>query len=636
MKNKGSKSRLQLSFGALFFTLMMIAEIYVVAQMPNLIVLIVGLAVLALISLYLVVDAFFSLRDQDEDRNEEQYENIFKSEKASYLLLKKHFEEIEDHLVYLEENAKVPSEEIINAQKAVAKVVIGRSKENADAIMGSNEILVGRVDALASRLDDLASGIADSRESTRENRDVFAELLRGEREAILEGQKTIVEGQKTINELNEKSLQLHGQNLVVNLKDMELRLNSSIMELQKFMAQTPQFVAAPMPMAQASQPMPAARSMADPTMDLEALIKLDEEAKPVPEPMADLGTLSEDEAVSEADPIGEKAVGSDDIAALFANMGEDVAEEPIIEPEPMAEEPVAEAELEPVAEEMPAMPDLSDSDKPMSSDDIAALLANIEGEAADLEPAAETEPMAEETPVIEAEPEPVAEEIPVVEAESVAEETPAMPDLSDPNKPMSPDDIAALLANIEGEAAAADLEPVAEAEPELEPVAEEIPVVEAEPEPIVEEPVAEEKTGMPDMSDPNKPMSPDDIAALLANMGGDAAAEPVAEEIPVVEAEPEPIVEEIPIVEAEPIVEEPVAEEKTGMPDMSDPNKPMSPDDIAALFANMGDSTAAEPMAAEPIIEPIAEEKPAMPDMSDPNKPMSPDDIAALFANMGA
>ena len=610
MKNKGSKARLQLSFGAIFFALMMIAEIYVVVQLSNLIVLIVGLAVLALISLYLVVDAFFSLRDQNDDRHEEQYENLFKSEKAAYLLLKKHFEEIEDHLVYLEENSKIPSEEIINAQKAVAKVVIGRSKENADAIMGSNEILVGRVDALASRLDDLASGFADSRDNSRESQDVLAELLRGEREALIEGQRAIVEGQKTINELNEKSLQLHGQNLVVNLKDMELRLNSSIMELQKFMAQAPQFVAAPMPMAQVSQPMPAARPLAEPAMDLEALIKLDEESKPVPEPMADLGTFAEDESVGETDPIAEKAMGSDDIAALFANMGEDVAEEPVTEAEP-----------EPVAEEMPAMPDLSDPNKPMSPDDIAALLANIEGEAAaaDLEPVAEAEP----------ELEPVAEEIPVVEAEPVAEEMPAMPDLSDPNKPMSPDDIAALLANIEGEAATADLEPVAEAEPELEPVVEEIPVVEAEP-------VAEEKPAMPDLSDPNKPMSPDDIAALLANMGGDAAAEPVAEEIPVVEAEPEPIVEEIPIVEAEPIVEEPVAEEKPAMPDMSDPNKPMSSDDIAALFANMGDSAAAEPMAEEPIIEPIAEEKPAMPDMSDPNKPMSPDDIAALFANMGA
>ena len=70
-------------------------------------------------------------------------------------------------------------------------------------------------------------------------------------------------------------------------------------------------------------------------------------------------------------------------------------------------------------------------------------------------------------------------------------------------------------------------------------------------------------------------------------------------------------------------------EEKPPMPDLSDPNKMMSPDDIAALLANMGgdDTPAAEP-------EPVVEEKPPMPDLSDPNKQMSPDEIAALFANM--
>ena len=47
---------------------------------------------------------------------------------------------------------------------------------------------------------------------------------------------------------------------------------------------------------------------------------------------------------------------------------------------------------------------------------------------------------------------------------------------------------------------------------------------------------------MPDLSDPNKMMSPDDIAALFANMGGDSApaAEPVVEPEPIVEPEPMP------------------------------------------------------------------------------------------------
>ena len=85
---------------------------------------------------------------------------------------------------------------------------------------------------------------------------------------------------------------------------------------------------------------------------------------------------------------------------------------------------------------------------------------------------------------------------------------------------------------------------------------------------------------MPDLSDPNKTMSPDEIAALFANMGGGnepAASEEPKEEPKAEEAEPEPEPEK-----------SPVQEEKPPMPDLSDPNKTLSPDEIAALFANMG------------------------------------------------
>ena len=219
-------------------------------------------------------------------------------------------------------------------------------------------------------------------------------------------------------------------------------------------------------------------------------------------------------------------------------------------------------------------------------------------------------------------------------------EEPAMSDLSDPNKKMSDDDIAALLAsmNVGDEPAT----PTTEAQDDLalddsmmddisldsissgnisiddvvlddfaqEPIDEiedisgisDINIEESEVAPeleVIPEPEPE-KLAMPDLSDPNKKMSDDEIAALIANMGGDSAPEP--------EPEPEP--------------------EKPAMPDLSDPNKQLSPDEIAALFANMGGDSTPEP---EPEPEP---EQPAMPDLSDPNRQLSPDEIAALFANL--
>ncbi len=112
-----------------------------------------------------------------------------------------------------------------------------------------------------------------------------------------------------------------------------------------------------------------------------------------------------------------------------------------------------------------------------------------------------------------------------------------------------------------------------------------------------EEPVVE--------ADPNQMLSADDIAALFAQAEAEEISEP----------EPEPIAE-------------------------ADPNQMLSADDIAALFAAAnGAGTESEPEIV-PEDEP-AEEKPedafasSGVDLSDPNKTLSADDIAALFASMG-
>lgn len=124
------------------------------------------------------------------------------------------------------------------------------------------------------------------------------------------------------------------------------------------------------------------------------------------------------------------------------------------------------------------------------------------------------------------------------------------------------------------------------------------------------------------------------------------AKEFVPEPVETVAQEPEPVEEVVPESEEEPEIPEPIAEEKpedmfagSGV-DLSDPNKPLSADDIAALFAQ---ANGAEEAVPEPIEEPepVAEEKPedafasSGVDLSDPNKPLSADDIAALFAAMG-
>ena len=503
MKNKDSKARMQVIFGVLLFAFVMSAELYAMINYSKMYLVIAGLAVIDLVCLYVVINGLFALREMKDARNEEQYDSVFKSEKASYLMLKKYFEEIEDKLNYLEKAAKVPTEEIVNAQKGIAKVIINRNRENTEALINSNEQVM-------EQFTECSSTIAD-----------ITKLLSAYKDEI-------VSEQKKTEEVNEQSIQVKMQDLLIQMKDMELRLNQAINQIQKVSYQQPMVAPTYIQQPQVNVAQPEEKPVENVQPEIKAaaenmIPKMDEpiEAEAVSEP--DLGV---DMSVLEnSDEVGSLDVASD--------MGS---------PDVLDSLDVDASGL-----------DIPDDLNPDAADLAAAedVLADLEIPEVNEEPAITIRQTPEPEPVVEAsvpvEPEPIVEE-------PVVEEKPSMPDLSDPNKKMSPDEIAALFANMSGDA------PKEEVKEEPKPV---------EPEPAVEEPVAEEKPPMPDLSDPNKTMSPDEIAALFANMSDDA---PKQEDKP---------------VEPEPIVEEPAAEEKPTMPDLSDPNKTLSPDEIAALFANM-------------------------------------------------
>ena len=427
MKNKDSKARMQVIFGVLLFAFVMSTELYAMINYSKMYLVIAGLAVIDLVCLYVVINGLFALREMKDARNEEQYDSVFKSEKASYLMLKKYFEEIEDKLNYLEKAAKVPTEEIVNAQKGIAKVIINRNRENTEALINSNEQVM-------EQFTECSSTIAD-----------ITKLLSAYKDEI-------VSEQKKTEEVNEQSIQVKMQDLLIQMKDMELRLNQAINQIQKVNYQQPMVAPTYIQQPQVNVAQPEEK----PVENVQPEIKAAEDV------LADLEIpeVNEEPAIttrqtSETEPVVEASVP--------------------VEPEPTVEEPVAE--------EKPPMPDLSDPNKKMSPDEIAALFANMSGDAPKEEVKEEPKPV---------EPEPAVEE-------PVAEEKPPMPDLSDPNKTMSPDEIAALFANMSDDAPKQEDKPV-------------------EPEPIVEEPAAEEKPTMPDLSDPNKTLSPDEIAALFANM----------------------------------------------------------------------------------------------------------------------
>lgn len=421
---KQKRAKIQVIFLILISTLVLLAGFYAIINYPKEYMLIAAITVIFMICLWGVISGFFSLNALKEDRREEQYDSIFKSEKASYLMLRKYFDEIEEKIEILQKESRIPTEDIINAQKAIAKVVINRNKENADAIMSSNEQLVETFEQLENRL--------------KESNDF---IIESQKNVIYENLKDIMEKQQALSD---------------SIKDMEIRLSQAItanpiqftanVEVPKQPTDVPQAAPVMEPM-----PEPVMEVIPEPVVEEATIVEPEPEPEPVaviepepvieaPEPVVEPSPAAE-EAVTE--PAAEEAVAdttnsdpnrqlsADEIAALFASANGGTGEAKSEPAEEVITEPVTEVKAEPVAEETQADVGSSDPNRQLSADEIAALFASANGGTGE----AESEPPAEA----------VTEPVPEVKEEPAK---PPVVDLNNTNRNLTPDEIAALFSSM--------------------------------------------------------------------------------------------------------------------------------------------------------------------------------------------
>ena len=455
---KQKKTKLQLMFMILIFMVVLLTDFYAIINYPQEYILIAVITVILLIYLWGVVNGLFTLRTLKEERREEQYDSIFKSEKASYLMLKKYFEEIEEKIDILQEASKVPTEAIIGAQKGIAKVVINRNKENADAIMGSNEQLLESVERFEAKLKES---------------DEF--IIENQKNVLYENLKEIMERQQTLSD---------------SIKDMETRLSQVIaanpVQFTANVEMPKTITAVPSVSEAAAKPVTAQNShikhevvddfivpAVDEPVDMAAAVE------PAVEPIAE--PAIEPAAEPTAEPVIEPTI--EPVAEPVNAAAQEMPVESVVEQKPVetpASKPEPASEPEPVVEQAPATEAAadttnSDPNRQLSADEIAALFAGANAGVA--------------------EPESVSEPEPVVEPAPVAEEATADATNSDPNRQLSADEIAALFAG--ASAGAAEPEPASEPEPV------ETPASEPENPPVV------------DLNNTNRNLTPDEIAALF-------------------------------------------------------------------------------------------------------------------------
>ena len=181
-------------------TVLLLIEMYFIVNLPRvyLVQIILGAAILA--CTYAFIAALLKEIHKTGEQAKDEYERMLRGEKASYLMLKK----ISEQLEAVDRNTREPGEEIITAQKAIAKVTITRSKENADALMNSNDRVVDNLLQLKESMDAGFEQFAGKQQNMMDDsvkelvlkQQEFAEELK----EITAGLKEITEGLQTVKE----------------------------------------------------------------------------------------------------------------------------------------------------------------------------------------------------------------------------------------------------------------------------------------------------------------------------------------------------------------------------------------------------------------------------------------------------
>ena len=440
-------------------------DLYLVSKNTSKLMVVGIIAALILVWTGLLVTYIHRMKNEEKAHSDEQVEELLRTGKANYLMQKKLAEKIDN----IGEKDAVPADEIITAQKAIAKLMLARNKENTDALMHSNEQVIEKTLEVEEKLSENSQQIMDMQKNQMDEK----------LQELMQSQKLVLDNLNAVKE----SLQSDMQDVLSNMihDTLEKELASAIEQIHTYVKEAAsqavdsvkENLAAEVPVMAAVSPA-MDEELPDPGMPAESEELPDHGMPTEDEELPDLGMPAMDEDLSnmELPTLGEE-LSETELPDLTD--GGDLDEEPVIGEMPLMDEEEPEAadtsliDEEPSIGEMPVFDDLNDAASAVEEvqaepvEEVEAEEVPITEEAT-VEPDTDAVTLTEEIPVSADEsvieevkiPEEttVTEEIPVSADESVIEEVPAqeasssMADMSNPNKIMTPDEIAALIANL--------------------------------------------------------------------------------------------------------------------------------------------------------------------------------------------
>ena len=359
-KNSEKNVRFRINITLLIAVILLVADLYAMINMPQKFIILAIITALFLVAIYFLVDSISIYLMAEKNRKEEQYDSIFKSEKASYLLLRKTFDDLYELIEKGNQSRKTNVEDIIHAQKAVAKVSIGRSKENADALMNSNDRIMEKISMLEAVLSDNVSQPAPE---TNKNDSAYAQNILDNQNKILQQLEVL---QNTLNTIGADA-KIAAESAKQNFFTEERILA----EENKIEKEEPQVQEA------AVEEIPSAAG--------EATVMEETPIEEEPSVMEET-PIEEEPSVMEETPIEEvpsdmeeTSIGKEEVSSPEEDLSkyDDIMVDTLTDTDDNVPVEKIPLEDETVVDDKPAMPDLSDPNKVMTPDEIAALIANL-------------------------------------------------------------------------------------------------------------------------------------------------------------------------------------------------------------------------------------------------------------------
>lgn len=354
-KNSEKNVRFRINITLLIAVVLLVADLYAMINMPQKFIILAIITALFLVAIYFLVDSISIYLMAEKNRKEEQYDSIFKSEKASYLLLRKTFDDLYELIEKGNQSRKANVEDIIHAQKAVAKVSIGRSKENADALMNSNDHIMEKISMLEAVLSDNVSHPAPE---TNKNDSAYAQNILDNQNKILQQLEVLQNTLNTIGADAKIAAESAKQNFFTEERILAEE-NKIEKEEPSLMEETP----------------------------IEEEPSVMEETPIEEEPSAMEETpIEEEPSVMEETPIEEvpsdmeePSIGKEEVSSPEKDLSkyDDIMVDTLTDSDDNVPVEKIPLEDETVVDDEPAMPDLSDPNKVMTPDEIAALIANL-------------------------------------------------------------------------------------------------------------------------------------------------------------------------------------------------------------------------------------------------------------------